>query len=563
MNRVFFGDYNAKKIFEKLFNLKNLEIKFISATPENIGIFIQKNNCSLYIKLKNNDGVCVIDSNQKQDDIFIKAKEFFEKKSYYGFFNMIKKNSLQGSSLDINEQIVGYIDACFIMGALRSHQKFQKKELDNILDFTFFSDYVYERKARDTLDYEFSSCYINHSELECYICNAESLLGGSSKGMSSFFEFEDQDNYSSDFYESDYVNEDGYFTNITQHDTIVEGGIYKIEEILDNLDFEKYDVITINQTCTPSIIGDDLRSLIKRYQKKTNTPIVYKDQNAFDSYKELEVLVKKNKNSHKIKNSLIYVGVGDYDFIEESSNLFGGIGIRFNGNIVPKVNKKLIDMYGRSETQVLFKSDLNEELNHIFDDTGKITIYENIPYGLENSINFYNRIVGNFYNNFDEDLKNYFHKQKEQFDFLKNYTKKFGVGFLITPQKINDFFGVLRGVPIINFFREMGFKINVLFYSEHMELNSIIYNNIQEKNLDDKINYEITNSNTVLEKFLLREDIDIYYSEMYNDSRILNKDKFQFSHNDLYYGVSGAVYSQKKLLKLCESRKKIKNLYYI
>lgn len=560
---MFFWDYNAKKIFEKLFNLKNLEIKFISATPENIWIFIQKNNCSLYIKLKNNDWVCVIDSNQKQDDIFIKAKEFFEKKSYYWFFNMIKKNSLQWSSLDINEQIVWYIDACFIMWALRSHQKFQKKELDNILDFTFFSDYVYERKARDTLDYEFSSCYINHSELECYICNAESLLGWSSKWMSSFFEFEDQDNYSSDFYESDYVNEDWYFTNITQHDTIVEWWIYKIEEILDNLDFEKYDVITINQTCTPSIIGDDLRSLIKRYQKKTNTPIVYKDQNAFDSYKELEVLVKKNKNSHKIKNSLIYVWVWDYDFIEESSNLFWWIWIRFNGNIVPKVNKKLIDMYWRSETQVLFKSDLNEELNHIFDDTGKITIYENIPYWLENSINFYNRIVWNFYNNFDEDLKNYFHKQKEQFDFLKNYTKKFWVWFLITPQKINDFFGVLRWVPIINFFREMWFKINVLFYSEHMELNSIIYNNIQEKNLDDKINYEITNSNTVLEKFLLREDIDIYYSEMYNDSRILNKDKFQFSHNDLYYWVSWAVYSQKKLLKLCESRKKIKNLYYI
>ncbi len=554
-----YGNNNSKLFFEKLVWLKKFKIEVIFLSIEEISIYINIYWSIKKIVIKNNNELCFLDTEffgvQKEDwkYVYNLFKEKIEGKKFESLKKIIEKNRIL--NIDYQEVILNkYIEACFLMWSLRSYYDVPLNKVNNLLYFTFFSDYVYERKARDSLKFDFSSCYINHSELECLYCNAESILWWVNN--KPFFDLPTW------WWAEEIWNEEFFVTNLTKYDTIAKGGMYKIEEILENLDYEKYDIITINQTCTPSIIWDELKSMIAKYQQKTQIPIVYKDQNAFDSYKEVETLINSFWNLKEEENTIVYIWNSDNSFFDEAKNIFEKFNLKFKGSILPNISKKAIRNYLISEYKIFFESDLNDGFKEIFEKTSEKVYYTEHPYWLEKSINFYFSLISKMEEIKFKEFYNIFQEEIENFEDYKDTAKDIWIWFVITPNKVEDFFSSIRGINILSMLKEMWFKLYVMFYSEDINLSSYIDKKMDENNLKKSFYFYFASGKEELDFFLGNKYIDLYYSEILDDDRLINRDKNQFSFVDISPWIRGSINTIKKLVKLWNISKNFRKLYY-
>lgn len=83
-----------------------------------------------------------------------------------------------------------------------------------------------------------------------------------------------------------------------------------------------------------------------------------------------------------------------------------------------------------------------------------------------------------------------------------------------------------------------------------------------KNDLDYKNNFNIIVSNKKedLDNFISNKKIQLYYSEIANDNRILSKNKEQFSIWDLEYGIEWFYRSFDLLIKKCEKVDYLNNL---
>ncbi|MDD3302447.1 MAG: hypothetical protein PHN31_02750 [Candidatus Gracilibacteria bacterium] len=439
-------------------------------------------------------------------------------------------------------------------------KKLNYYEIDYKLNFSFLDDYSYRRKIQNEFTFEDKSILdIYHSDYECSKCSGPKETFTSLPNFSENYDF----NY---FGEKNSKKISTYlYTNISDYESITIGGNNKINEILSNKEFiSNYDMLLVNKTCISVIMGDDIESIFY-YNEIPKDKILYSDQNIDSSYKAVINYLKNIKNIDiKKKKEILFFGLNkNKNTYEIVNNLEKEFGIKVGNILLPNINKKDIEEILGYKFAVFF-SGREQKAQNIFKLYPIANIELKVPYGIKMNYTLYESILKKY------GVKNYKNKLNIFFSNFININKdlykkanKYQIGFIIQDYHVIHFLqDDFRGTTIISMLNDMGFHLN-FFVHPTKNTYKIYIDEFNKKNdLDKNYNFNIVSSNKKedLEKFLNDKKIQLYYSEISNDKRILGRNKEQFSIGDLEYAIEGFYKSFNILIKKCEKVDYLNNL---
>ncbi len=444
---------------------------------------------------------------------------------------------------------------------------YDKKELTyddikNKLDFTFLDDYSYRRRSEMSFKLEEKSIlYIYHSDFECSKCSwpKESFVNFIGNTFNNLY---DEEYFWINDKKFDYTTLN---TNITEYESIVMWWNDKINEILSdkNLLLE-YDIVSINKTCISVIMWDDIESVLS-YNNISKEKTIYVDQN-MDSWYKAIINFLKNLDINQIqtkKEKIVFFWLNKnkntYELIQFLQNNFW---IEVWNVLLPNIDKKDLESIMSYKFAVFFSwREINAQ--NIFKLYPIENFESNIPYWITKTYNLCKNILQNYSINDSTKLNNIFEEYSKENINLYEKVIKYDIWFIIhdfhIPKFLSDNF---RWTTIISMLNDMWFHLKFFIYPTKEIYKKYIDEFNSKNDLDYKNNFNIIVSNKKedLDNFISNKKIQLYYSEIANDNRILSKNKEQFSIWDLEYGIEWFYRSFDLLIKKCEKVDYLNNL---
>jgi len=542
-------DRNALFFFEWVFfDGKNIELRcFHKYSFSSHSIYLisnDKKNAIFSYNWNSEELTAIVDRvNKKQ-----------EKKSFNSLYLVVLKNLTDKENIWLNYFTSlfiwknNYSELSFLLWNI--HVWFSNKSYNNLMAFNFLEDYLSRRNERDWVEIKASICSIEHSEAECTYCNAQWLL---SWKINYFYNLGNNFKIDNSYFKprKKYFK-DHYTTFINQNETIVWWATDKIEEILENVDYKKYDYIHINLCCLPTIIWDDLKSIIKRFEDKIPIPIIHTDQTAFNPYKILKRLLEQNKvDIKKEKDTCYFVWFPHQRWLFELKDILSTFWIDVKWVILPIIEIESLKELELAEKIVLIDTWRSEEAIKVFEETNKNTFRTVSPFWFNNSILFIKQILKKF--NKDISDNEIFKAKINEFNNLAK-NNNYEIWFMLLPNNLKDFLWNFRWLKIIDILSEMWFKLNIFYYMDENSLYKQDIIKLLEKKINKKNMWELilSTNKSDLDDFIINKNIDLYYSEIKDDSRILKYKKQVFSTSILEVWLDGAIRWLNKLLKLAK-----------
>jgi len=421
-------------------------------------------------------------------------------------------------------------------------------DIKNKLDLSFLDDYWYRRRAHQNFNFEpeYSILDIYHSDYECSKCHWPRYSFNNFPNYNKVFDWE----Y---FKYWDYKKSDYLYTNINDYESIAIWWWDKIEEILQNKELlSNYDLVALNKTCISVIMWDDILSIFKNNNVDPKK-ILYSDQNTDSPYrsvinylKNIEIDTKKTK---KWKDKLVFFGLNkDKNTYEIITFLKEKLWIDVDKVLIPNI--RLSDLQDiMNNNLAVFFTWREARAQNIFKLYPINQFESKVPYGLTNYNNLLQNILIKLWREKEKyKIDNIFKNIKLDNEKLFWKAKTIWLWFIVFDFHIKQFLvDNFRWVTILAILNDMWFKIN--FY---INKTRYVYNNdVDEfKKNNEKINF--FNELTPLDKFFSKKDIQLFYSEISNDKRILSKNKATFSVRDFEYWLEWFFRSFRKLLKKAE-----------
>lgn len=426
------------------------------------------------------------------------------------------------------------------------------EDIKNKLTFNFSDDYAYRRKIQNDFNFEDKSILdIYHSDFECSKCHWP---------IDSFTSFPNfHDVCDEKYFQNKYSNKksDYLMTNVSDYESITIWWNEKINEILSNKKLlDNYDTISINKTCISVIMWDDIMSIYK-YNNVDPKKIFYTNQNTDSPYRTV-INYLKNINIKKWKKNdeIIFFGLNKnkntYELIQFLKSNFG---LEVWNALLPNIDIKDLEQINNYKLAIFF-SWKESKAQNIF----KLYPVENIetivPYSLTKIQKLYENILIKYelkdeIKNLEEIINSLYKKN----ELLFNKAKSFEVGLIISDFQVKYFLNDnFRWVPLIGLLNDMWFKLNFFILNTNEIYKDVLdeFNNKNDLDSINNFNTIISKDKTDLDKFIKDKKIQLYYSEINKDKRILKENKEQFSIWDLEYWIKWFYRTFHLLVKKCE-----------
>ncbi len=437
----------------------------------------------------------------------------------------------------------------------KEHLSFQN--VKERLEFSFLDDYSYRRKGHYNFNFQSENKVLDiyHSDFECSKCNWP---------VQSFNNFPDySETFNHKYFESERWKKSDYlFTNISDYESITVWWNEKVNEILQNKDLlAKYDLISLNKTCISVIMWDDIKSIFE-YNKVDLRKTFYTDQNIDSPYRAVinylkEINIVNNQFNKSNKNKIVFFWLNKnkntYEIIKLLKDNFW---VDVEKVLIPNI--KIDDVKNILEYKLwVFFSWRAVMAQNIFKLYPFLQIETPVPYWISNNMSLLENILEKLWiNNYKKSIDLLFNEYKNKNIDLYDSVKNYNVGFIIFDFHIKQFIDDnFRWTTIISMLKDMGFNIRFYIFSE----NDKYINDLNELK---KMNYKILVSNNTneLEKFIIDKDIQLYYSEISSDSRIISKNKEQFSVWDMEYWIDWFYRTFRGLIKKCSKVKYLSSI---
>ena len=341
------------------------------------------------------------------------------------------------------------------------------------------------------------------------------------------------------------------------HD-IIDGGLNNLSHLIDRaIANDSVKDIYVNCCCTPLIIGDDVKGLLRQRSRETDKNLAYDDVSVegardrlLESYRNIPQSLKKREPS---TGTISLVGFPDSKGRDEIEDMLSHLGVEVGVCLLPEVSESLIRKSVSSEAQVLFPNKNYDRIySDLFDKLGMKTIMPNPPYGFYRSSLWFKEICDTLGITENNQLHKSMGNLQERYSSLKEEAGKHTVGLVITRfdhERIADETAFHESIPLLPLLEDMGFNLNILVYSEKSEYLKIRrdVSSVLERN--HEISFCIDED--VLEDWLDRNDIDIIYSDFKFDERILRRGKHRISLSlGFEMGFEGAIRNVEKILRI-------------
>lgn len=428
----------------------------------------------------------------------------------------------------------------------------------------FFCDFETRRNVRMSLEGGTPLVNVWHQDLEC----SYSTPNFEDRSLPAFYKFpwprmerdneegpreEDRPKRGRRRKEED--QDDGNFSNIMTNIKdldVVHGGGRKLDEALaEAIKNAKggAEAIIVHSTCIPTVIGDDAEAVVKRWQARTQVPIVYMNH-AESSCQELDVclsLFKKMQQGPafaKVRprpRAVNLVGFPSGPGLKELMRLLERLGLTVNACVMPSLSLAVARRYLAAEAQILYpNAAYAATYKEYFEPMPLKTFKPDAPYGFEGTRRWLEAVAGEF--GLKSKVKAVIAKAAKELTPAwtegRREASGSGLAFVVDANHVSRLSdpGLTWGIPVLRLLREMGFGVEILCYGQ-----------------EGKKAAHFTSFSTPkeLEALLAEGPFQAVYSEYAYDTRLARAGKAQFSLEGFELGLGGAVRTVQSLNTLC------------
>lgn len=446
------------------------------------------------------------------------------------------------------------------------------------------------RNMDQSIELDIPEASIHHSEREC-----KWISPNNKNTWFHFFNFP-LEFYNHNFDKHYYLTEDekktyiywkhlwnwiNIFTDLNENDIVMWKWTDKLSNALDyvveNIEKKNIKMLSFNCCCVPRIVWDDVYSTLKRVKEKINVPFVYQGQLEKTPYEQRVILLEEYiskldiQNIKKIKNSISLFWFHENIFQAHLWSILLENWIKINTSLIPTIDIRLLELMYKSELFVFSPNWLHKEVfEYPFKDIWTKFISPKYPYWLIKTDSWLKEISWNF--NIDMKISNDILNIKSEFsknkDSIISKWYKVWIIFLWLPE-IKKFFSIdyMNNIEVISFLEEMWFKFEFFIFDNfkwfiynktndfklsdwnHEKIEEVIFNGIKDKSI---VNINYFSYEDDLNNIIKSKKLNLIYSDLYFDNRIVDMWINQFSLKNFYVWYLGALKTIKELINLCE-----------
>ncbi len=202
--------------------------------------------------------------------------------------------------------------------------------------------------------------YIEHSDFECQFLAPRNFVCYPWKTPNRRFADADAREASSGL-EGDQSLGLALYTNYKDID-VITGATGFISDVMEKVTQHlRPEVVWVDQTCVPEVIGDDTHTLVKLAAEKASFPILYKNQTPVDPYDRNLQMMREAfaaaTGTPKTAGGVALVGLANDLAREELVTLLGELGATVTSAIIPAVAPSMAEGYLRAEVAAFYPND--------------------------------------------------------------------------------------------------------------------------------------------------------------------------------------------------------------
>ncbi len=307
----------------------------------------------------------------------------------------------------------------------------------------------------------------------------------------------------------------------------------------------------INNTCVPVVAGEDVPSVVTKINRETDKTVLYVGaENAcgtdplvhyMNNIRDKRGFARCEKTGRAVNLMGFMPGAG----LDEIKALLGALGIGVNMEIVPGISPSIYDRYMRAELGVFMPSALFEGVyKTLLADVPLPSVTPVAPYGVAATGEWLSAVAGalGMSDRAGEALGAAWALLRDEWASNFRQARDFRLGFVFDAKSFGDFSdpGNTCGIAVFDVLREMGFGIEVLYYTE------------AGQELPETAGMTPFSTPGELAAALAASPCRCFYSDFAFDERLMSAGKAQFSLQFFEMGLAGALRTQSRLISLCE-----------
>jgi hypothetical protein len=362
------------------------------------------------------------------------------------------------------------------------------------------------------------------------------------------------------------VVEDGMVTTDLDENDVVLGNPQRLRDVLDFALSRPGDgdkLLFVSNTCVPTVVGEDVESVVKRARDASGKPILYLTVTPRSMTGVFQGLLSDRRKRAEAAapppepGTVNLVGFPGTRAVRELEELLGRAGVRVNVRVLPELDEQRIDRLPAAAVHVLLPNRTWQHLyDQLLDGTRTRFVAPGAPYGVEATRAWIEQVVGALGRRVDVEAcwQEHLAPWRERWCSLRERARDHRLGFVVRDQEAYYLTtpAATWGVPLLAVVEEMGFGIDVLVHASRAETARDAARAIR-KMLRDPSRHSIRafDSFAFLRRRLEDSPSEAFLSYQFFDWRLSEAGKGAFSIQHFEMGAAGAVRTLERLLRVC------------
>ena len=439
----------------------------------------------------------------------------------------------------------------------------------------FFAGGEIARSQLDSIDPSKLFHFVQHCDAECLYVNPHSV-GGIVALVN--YPWDDRvrepgrpfDQNMANLTDREFI-EEGMITTDLVEDDVILGNPKKFEALLDyavSRPSAEDKLLFVSNTCVPTVIGEDVESVVKRLRKKTGKEILYLTvtprsmTNVFQGMlvdRRLEAEAKAEEAPADTVNLIGFAGGKGATELDEALATYGA---RVNVHLLPDLNAQLIESLPNARLNILYPNQLWQHMFEQLLDRSRIAAIDPAaPYGFEGTRTWLEAVAASLDREHEQgELEDLWRQVAEpwqaRWDSLRRQAVSHRLGFVVRDEE--SYFltnpGASWGVPLIALAEEMGFGIDILVRVSDPKVAKEAALSIRKQfKYPERHSVRAFDSFAFLRKRLEDCPAQAFLSYHFYDWRLSEAGKASFSIQHFEMGAAGAVRTLERLLRVCRT----------
>lgn len=355
-----------------------------------------------------------------------------------------------------------------------------------------------------------------------------------------------------------------HYTEMNDYDVIM-GGQKKLEDVLNfAIDNVHGDMIFAHVTCIPAVTGEDVDSVIRKAQSRTDVPILTLTMTP-DAKDVIfgPILLDKRKEAEAeagdpIPGSVNLIGFPEGPDTQELLGLVSQAGVLVNAILLPRVELKVVKRLPNAPLHVLHPNQFWENLyNKLLFDTRIGSISPDAPFGYARTLKWLQTVTeaaGQDASRVPDLVAETWAPFEDDWERLREEASGYRLGFVLGSDQVHQlaYPAATWGVPLLPLLEEFGFGLDFMIYADDEEVGREAARELHKGlSMAKRHRFRLFQKPSELEELLRTGPFRAVYSEHFFDFRLSRAGKAQFSLNVFERGFGGAVRSLERLVEIC------------